>query len=134
MDDPVDGDVPGRSNLRRFSVIAPGCMIGHSPPRWRLENSCMLGVILGQTELALLPDQSISFLRRQATRWASVRPAQGSSKGRSVRHGAVAKGQRGWNGQPGGGLAGEGTSPGRRMDWLRRGPPAFGMAAIKALV
>src|SRR6185437_1827424 len=67
----------------------------------------------------------------QAASWP---PALGRSSGRTVRQRSMAAGHRGWNGQPGGGLAGSGGSPVSLARADAAPADTSGTAAIRAWV
>jgi hypothetical protein len=56
------------------------------------------------------------------------------SFGVAVPHKSMAFGQRGWNGQPGGGFSGSGISPFNTMRAPRRAGSDWGTAEIRASV
>ena len=63
-----------------------------------------------------------------------VLPSFSSRRGISFRHCSEAYTQRGWKGQPDGGLAGLGTSPSRMMRSIRLSGSGCGTAESSALV
>jgi hypothetical protein len=70
-----------------------------------------------------------------STAWqATSRPRRCLSAGTSMWQRSLARGQRGWNGQPEGGLSGDGSSPLSLMRWPRREGSAIGLEARSARV
>src|SRR5690606_29290002 len=77
----------------------------------------------------------ISYLRMQATTWVgSPDSVNGSSGGTASLHASIMYGQRGWKGQPRGGLTGLGISPWIGTWVRRRRGSGFGTESSKARV